>query len=127
MGASIVYIPKSKIKAVFNEKCTNAYNKRAKKLKTYLDVYDFLVPVEKDPYGDFYYLVGAYPRFQALFSNNDLVPCIIEKYTNSKEQLLKIARRFENQYTKPEIKRDMIDSLKALSMTNEEIIKKNDF
>lgn len=127
MGGNIVYIPKSKIQTVFNEKITHAYQARVQKLKSYLEIYDFLVPVEKDPYQDVYYLVGAYPRFHSLFHDNELVPCLVEEYTSPKEQLLKIARRFENQYTIPIVKREMVDRLKAIGITDNEIIRKTIF
>ncbi|MGX1902683.1 hypothetical protein ACT3HK_15295 [Thermolongibacillus altinsuensis] len=125
MNLRVVEIPKRKIKPVFNETIAKEYLKRVNKLKKYYGLYDRIVPVEKDPHGDFYYLVGAIPRFYAL--DDDVVPCIIEHYTSPEEQLLKVARRFEYQYTIPNAKRDMIDKLKAASISDDEIINKTIF
>jgi hypothetical protein len=122
--SSIVKLPKSKLVTVFNEIVTDEDKKRINKLKGQFILFDILVPVEKDPNEDFYYVVGKYAIYDVYYNEDDLVYCILEDYSgNYRNQLVKIARRFLFHYHHRETKVKIIDQLIMTGFTEDEILK----
>lgn len=120
---SIEKIPKRKIITVFEEIPVDEDLKRLSKLKKRFNLFDKVIPVEKDPERDLYYLVGRYQTFKAIYNDNDDVYCLVEDYTSEKGQLIKIAQRFLYQNTKSETRQKMIDHLVRFGLSENDIVK----
>lgn len=121
--ANIVKIPKQKIFTVFDEVLSKEDQKRLNKLENNFLPFDKVIPVEKDPHQDKYYVVGRYPTFFIHYKNTNYVYCLIEEYTGKKGQLIKIAQRFLYQHPSTQTKQKMVDHLLMEGLTRKEIVK----
>ncbi|MCM3790339.1 hypothetical protein M3221_18335 [Domibacillus indicus] len=94
---NIITIPIDKIKPLYNPKVTGTFSKRMHRSLDYLNTFDLLLPVEKHPQKDEYYLVGSYDRYSFIKEMGfKKAPCIIEDFTDKNSEYLKILKRLDN-------------------------------
>ncbi|MFB7138909.1 hypothetical protein ACFCYN_04515 [Gottfriedia sp. NPDC056225] len=111
-NVQILYVNKKKIVPVFHEHFEEATKGRLRKLKSYFDAYDLLVPVEKDPQADLYYATGAIHKLNYLYNDKENVLCLVEDFTSMDKQLLKYFRRLSMLYrTSPQTKKKLNTTL----------------
>ncbi|MBP3953142.1 hypothetical protein [Bacillus suaedae] len=119
---SIVRLPKSKLITVFTENVSNEDKRRIEKLKDQFLLLDILVPVEQDPDEDVYYVVGKYAIYDVYYNEDDHVYCLLEEYSGTtRNQLIKIARRFLFHHLSSKTKQRMVDQLIMNQFTEHEI------
>ncbi|WP_254610161.1 MULTISPECIES: hypothetical protein [unclassified Bacillus (in: firmicutes)] len=94
----IITIPLRKIKPLYIPHITKVFYSRMNNIFSYLSIFDLLLPVEKHPQKDEYFLVGKYDLYYFMISHTNLdeAPCIIEEFTGDTTQSLKILRRLHN-------------------------------
>lgn len=94
----IIMIPLHKIKTLYEPKVAKTFTNRMRNNYYYLETFDFILPVEKNPRKDEYVLVGRYDMYSFITNETRLkeAPCIIEVYTGATSQYLKILSRLHN-------------------------------
>ncbi|MDM5187308.1 hypothetical protein QUF99_08200 [Bacillus sp. DX4.1] len=94
----ISMIPLRKIKPLYIPHITKVFYTRMNNIFSHLGIFDLLLPVEKHPQKDEYFLVGKYDLYYFMINHTNLneAPCIIEEFTGKTTQSLKILRRLHN-------------------------------
>lgn len=126
----ISMIPIEKIKSLYFPCITEIYNKRMKTILDNLSIFDLLLPVEKHPQKDEFILVGRYDTYIFISKNTKLkeIPCLIEGYTGTTNQYLKIFQRLQNRGdTNKRNKQGILNILLWKGVTYEKIEMKTGF
>ncbi|MBO0999557.1 hypothetical protein IOC57_17640 [Bacillus sp. SD075] len=126
----INWIPIKKIKPLYIPHITKTFYKRMNINFHYLDTFDLLLPVEKHPQKEEYFLVGRYDCYLFMINETNLkeVPCIIEEFTGKPSQYLKILRRLHNKGDSNKTsKQSLLNKLQARNLSISQVIKMTGF
>lgn len=126
----ISMVPLEKINPLYTPHITKVFYTRMNNIFPYLDIFDLLLPVEKHPQKDEYFLVGRYDFYYFIINNTNLneVPCITEEFTGNTAQSLKILRRLHSKGDSNKIsKKNILNKLSERNLTSSQVIKMTGF